>query len=52
MIPNAHLASIIVASFSDDPLTHISDPETSRIDLDTHANMLVAGKHTYMLNPT
>ncbi len=48
MIPNAHVASIIIASL-DDNLMDTSDSLTPRTDLDSPANMFVACKHAYVL---
>jgi hypothetical protein len=49
MIPNACIASMIVTSLEDDALTDTSDASIPRTELDFHANMIVAGKHAYVL---
>ena len=47
--PNAHVASIIITSLSDGDMHDDDSQAATRTDLDTHANMLVAGKHAYIL---
>jgi hypothetical protein len=50
MKPNAHISALIVASISDDDASMNSETEfESRTDLDSHANMFVAGKHAFIL---
>jgi hypothetical protein len=49
MIPNAGIVSMIVASLEDDALTDTSNTFIPRTELDSHANMFVAGKHAYVL---
>ena len=48
--PNKHVASVIVSSLEGDGMD--TEENETRTDLDTHANMIVAGKHAFVLADT
>ena len=47
--PNAHVSALIVASLTDPESSKDASDGTSRTELDSHANMFVAGKHVFIL---
>jgi hypothetical protein len=47
--PNAHVAAMIVSSLTDNDLMTTSEQVNPRTELDSHANMFVAGKHAFVL---
>jgi hypothetical protein len=50
MKPNAPISALIVASISDDDASMNSETESeSQTDLDSHANMFVAGENAFIL---
>jgi len=51
-VPNAHLSSVLLASSQVNNSTTLTDNTTNRTELDSHANMVVLGAPSTVLNTT